>query len=239
MKYEPKWIYINGEKTKYKIHPYGYVISTAYKGKKGCIHPLKHNHDVDGYCIITLNHKGHKYTRKIHRLVAEAFIPNPNNYPQVNHINGCKDINEVDNLEWVTTEMNIHHAMVNNLRKSSNTEASVRRVCELLQNTSYPISIISVITSVSFQNIIKIKNGVIWKSIGKNYDMSKREKLYHRGEENGFSHLSDDKVRLICELLEQGLSMSEISTKLNVPRHTIYSIKSKLTWKHISRYYNF
>ena len=51
----------------------------------------------------------HIKSARIHRLVAESFIPNPNNYTQVNHIDGNKENNDVSNLEWCSNRMNSHH----------------------------------------------------------------------------------------------------------------------------------
>jgi hypothetical protein len=69
-----------------------------------------------GYKAVRLydfDHKGK--TLKLHRLVAKTFIQNSNNYPQINHINGIKSDNRVDNLEWCVNSYNMDHAMESNL----------------------------------------------------------------------------------------------------------------------------
>lgn len=70
---------------------------------------LKGGPDTYGYPIVILCNNGQKRTRTVHRIVAEAFIPNPQNKPQVNHIDGDKKNNCISNLEWVTNQENSDH----------------------------------------------------------------------------------------------------------------------------------
>jgi hypothetical protein len=72
--------------------------------------------DKNGYLISTFRKNGVKKTVKLHRLVLLTFIPNPENKPQVNHINGIKDDNRLENLEWCTNSENQRHAVRTGLK---------------------------------------------------------------------------------------------------------------------------
>lgn len=72
-----------------------------------------------GYRRICLTKNKVEKHKHIHKLVAEAFIPNPNNYSYVNHIDGNKQNNYIDNLEWCTLYQNNTHAYKTGLRKST------------------------------------------------------------------------------------------------------------------------
>lgn len=83
---------------------------------------LRGSKDTKGYIQVELKMNGKRKLMFVHRLVAEAFIDNPQNKKQVNHKDGNKLNNRVENLEWVTCSENIHHAWENGLNRPNHGE---------------------------------------------------------------------------------------------------------------------
>ena len=101
------WKAIPGYEGIYEVSSKGQVRSLNYRhtGKPGILKVR----DDKGYLTIGLNHNGKRHDYRIHRLVAEAFIPNPNNLPQINHKDENKYNNCVNNLEWCTAQYNVNY----------------------------------------------------------------------------------------------------------------------------------
>lgn len=120
-----EWKNIKGYEKLYKVSNYGEVKSkrrVIYAFIDGELQPsyvmpervLSPTDNGNGYLIIGLiDEKGVRQNKYVHRLVADAFIPNPNNYPQVNHLDYDRKNNRVTNLEWCTAEQNVNHSKCN------------------------------------------------------------------------------------------------------------------------------
>ena len=112
------WRPIRGFEGLYEISSYGNVKALAKRIDAGHCHRdypekiMRPADDKDGYLRLSLYDASHKaHTKKVHRLVADAFIGNPEGLPQINHKDGNKKNNHVNNLEWCTNSHNMKHAV--------------------------------------------------------------------------------------------------------------------------------
>ena len=112
---QEQWKTIN-ESSEYEVSNFGRVRSkNSYHGWKPRI--LNFGKTMSGYKLVSLSNAGKRKSRMVSRLVAQAFIPNPLNLPEVNHRNGKKEDNHYLNLEWCTHSYNIFHAYHNGFMK--------------------------------------------------------------------------------------------------------------------------
>lgn len=104
----------------YEISEYGDIHNT-FTGA-----PIKQSQN-QGYMCVSLQINGKAHRRRVHRLVALAFIPNPDGKSEVNHIDGNKTNNHVSNLEWCTPSENLIHAYKTGLRSRDASVAYTKR----------------------------------------------------------------------------------------------------------------
>jgi hypothetical protein len=143
----------------YQVSNLGNVRSLNYKNT-GLTKILKQSNHEDGYKIISIYINKIRKTVRIHRLVANAFIENSCNKSEVNHINGIKDDNRVENLEWCTHSENIKHSYKIGLQKG-------------LKRTNNPNS---KITEKQINEIIN--SNLTQKELGKIYNISQTQVSY-------------------------------------------------------------
>jgi hypothetical protein len=111
------WKDIKGYEGLYVVNERGEIKALKRKVKKGNSYVtkpevyLKLKENEKGYLKVRLSKNGKAKTYRVHRIVAEAFLENPNNYKEVNHIDENKTNNNVNNLEWCTREQNIEHSI--------------------------------------------------------------------------------------------------------------------------------
>lgn len=129
------WKIIDGYNGLYYVSNLGNVKS--FNKNKEII--LKSNLQKNGYIALNLYKNGKRITYTIHRLVAKAFIENPNNLPQVNHIDGNKLNNNLSNLEWCDNGHNIREAFrlgLNSRKKGIENKRS-KKIVNLKTNEVY------------------------------------------------------------------------------------------------------
>lgn len=93
---------------------------------------LKPQNETHGYSSVSLSKNGKRISKKVHRLVARAFILNPHGYRVTNHLDGNKKNNAASNLEWTTVAANNQHAWDNGLNRNTEKQrASARQTVKI------------------------------------------------------------------------------------------------------------
>lgn len=158
----------------YIVSNYGRIISLL-------TNKVINGSDNNGYVRLKLRKNGKAYYKFKHRIVAESFCNNPDNKPYVNHIDGNKYNNHPNNLEWVTAEENIHHAMKTGLMYTkgekvhfaSITEETAHKICQLIEEGKMNLKEIAMELNVGYHCVAKISNGTSWKHISSQYNFLK------------------------------------------------------------------
>lgn len=121
--------------------------------------------DTTGYLVVNLTDGSRKVNRSIHRLLAVTFIPNPNDLPHVNHIDGNKENNSLSNLEWVSVLGNTLHAIDSGMTDPKTRHPDMAEV-EQQDLMGNPIRVFLSLhdagreTGIAWQNISKVCRGL-------------------------------------------------------------------------------
>lgn len=173
-----------------------------------------------------------------HRLLACTFLDNPENKPFVNHKDGNKLNCVVSNLEWVTRQENVDHAMENDLvpamigvnnGRALLTEEQVKEIYLSLLDGESSI-VLSKLYGVEQTTISNIKRRRLWKHItGDLPVIDIKPKTDKQPEE---------KVHQVCKMIELGLMPTPIAEELDVPVDLVYDLKRRKGFNHITSLYN-
>ena len=124
------WKPVDGFEWFYEVSDLGNVRSLNYHNW-GIAKNLTPVLDKDGYLRVCLSMNGKQYNRTVHRMVALAFLDNPENLPQINHVNEDKSDNRVCNLEWCTCEYNNNYGTRNERVSSSKRNTNCKKILQL------------------------------------------------------------------------------------------------------------
>lgn len=174
-----KWIDIKGYEGRYQISNQGRVkslsrefqISFEKKARSVRGKILNMTPNTNGYLRVFLSKHSQVKTHYVHRLVAQHFCPQGIGQVEVNHINGDKLNNSVDNLEWCTKHENLHHAFDNNLCKwgeqSNLRSLTEKQVHEIRREIFKGVKVSEIANKflVSESTIFRIKSGKTWSRL--------------------------------------------------------------------------
>lgn len=227
----------------YKISTYGQIMKKDGSGL------IAQHLSENGYYRVCLHYKGKVLNFSVHRLVALTFIPLPEKFIRkkltaanlvVNHKDGKKTNNRVDNLEWVTVKGNMEHAkehgllgyMGENSHLAKMTNSTAEKCCKMLAKGK-SFNEIAEKLGISRKTVIHIKYGECWTHISKKYTFPKNDQPKPNS-------INPEVIHAICKMLDEGgHSDPEIARQFGVTREYVRDIRLGKRQKKISQYYNF
>lgn len=184
---EEIWRDIKGFEGLYQVSNLGRVKSVERLTiRNGRNYPIKEkllslHHDKDGYIVVSLSNLGKSSPYKVHRLVCEAFLPNPENKPCVDHISTIKDDNRVENLRWCTHKENCnnpisHQKLLNTIQPRYSkdnpnakaiiqftTNGEVIRKWNCMDDAAKAFNVHYIGISKCCRGVLKTAYGYVWK----------------------------------------------------------------------------
>lgn len=184
------------------------------------------------YKTVTLCGNGYRKVEYIHRLVALAFIPNPDNLPEVNHKDGDRFNNEVSNLEWASYSGNLKHAYETKLRvpKNKHSDELCHEICKRIM-AGWTYRDIAESLGIERHTVKSIVQRDNYNHVTDEYDLDNSPVNSRR--------LSTEKVLKICEELEKGTSGKEIARIFSITPSAVSSIRNRKVYADLSSNYSF
>jgi hypothetical protein len=156
------WCDIEGYENEYQINQFGEIRTLKNSPKLKKFDTLKPQlSKSNGYMYQMLYKNGKPKLVRIHRLVAKAFVPNPNNFTQINHIDGNKQNNNASNLEWCDQPYNMKHAYKTGLQKPSEKQK------EAIRNTN----------KLKRKKVVQLKDGKVINTFSSMSEASRKTNI--------------------------------------------------------------
>lgn len=209
---------------RYYINIYGSIYDKKYN-------KIIYGHINKGYLRVTfMTYENKQKSYYIHVLMLCTYDVDNRDSMTVNHENGDKLNNTLENLKWMTHRDNMKHAIRTGLisNKQSLTESDVHNICKLLQE-GVSRKNVSSMTGFNIRTIEGICSGYNWKDISTQYIIPKRNTVYKSTD--------IETIHEICDLISKGATNKEVHIKTNIHISTINSIRRKDSWTKVSDNY--
>lgn len=220
----------------YFISDTGKVFST----KSGIMKELATHPCRKGYLRINFTNGNYRKSYKVHRLVAEAFIPNPEGKPQVNHINSVRDDNNVDNLEWATASENtLHGVRYGDVASGEDSHAALFTNSQVLEIYNRLVAgeyarDLAKEYGTSFQSIDCIRRKTTYKYVTEGLPEVPRMSL--AGENNSQAKLTNNQVVEIYTRILNGETQADLCREFNMSSGAISNIKTRKRHSHLTEH---